>query len=232
MANGSGRLTELTSSELHEKRTQIREVQAAANVLLASTSSPPTVSSNAPAELLCRARTLVDRVLAEAVVDFERLQEHIRALASHALETALPCVSSWSNCTRSSDDGATILASGVGPACTSSSAALTSRGIARQRAGTLGDFSTSPRAPPLSGRIGWSTPKVSAKLTPRSTCSRDTWLTRGGRIFYSATGGTFRRTFWPTPPPQNCGDSSRRCAAAPVVLTGGARNETNEKPNQ
>jgi hypothetical protein len=37
---------------------------------------------------LCRARTLVDRVLAEGVVDFERLQEHIRALASHALETA------------------------------------------------------------------------------------------------------------------------------------------------
>ena len=31
---------------------------------------------------------LVDRVLAEGVVDFERLQEHVRALASHALETA------------------------------------------------------------------------------------------------------------------------------------------------
>jgi hypothetical protein len=40
-----------------------------------------------PAELLCRARTLVDKVLAESVVDFERLQEHVRALASHALET-------------------------------------------------------------------------------------------------------------------------------------------------
>jgi hypothetical protein len=40
------------------------------------------------AELLCRARELVDRVLAEGVINFERLQEHIRALASHALETA------------------------------------------------------------------------------------------------------------------------------------------------
>ena len=41
-----------------------------------------------PAELLCRARALVDRVLEEGEVDFDRLQEHIRALASHALETA------------------------------------------------------------------------------------------------------------------------------------------------
>jgi hypothetical protein len=37
---------------------------------------------------------------------------------------------------RSSDGGATIFARGVGPACTSSSAALTNRGIARQRAST------------------------------------------------------------------------------------------------
>jgi hypothetical protein len=90
MANGSGRLTDLTSSELREKRTQMREAQAAADALLASASSPPTmtVASKAPAELLCCARTLVDRVLAEGVVDFERLQEDIRALASHALETA------------------------------------------------------------------------------------------------------------------------------------------------
>jgi hypothetical protein len=86
MANGRGRLTELTTNELHEKRAQIREVQAAAN----SASSTPTVTitSKAPAELLCRARTLVDRVLEEGVVDFERLPEHVRALASHALETA------------------------------------------------------------------------------------------------------------------------------------------------
>jgi hypothetical protein len=90
MANGTGRLTELTANELREKRSQIREAQAAANVRPASASSTPTVTvaPNAPAELLCRARTLVDRVLAEGVVDFERLQEHVRALASHALKTA------------------------------------------------------------------------------------------------------------------------------------------------
>ena len=86
MANGSGRLTELTASELHEKRAQIREVQAGINAWPISASSSPMMK--APAELLCRARVLADRVLAEGAVDFERLQEHIRALASHALETA------------------------------------------------------------------------------------------------------------------------------------------------
>jgi hypothetical protein len=52
MANGNGRLSELTASELHEKRAQIREAQAAAN----SESSTPavTMASKAPAELLCR----------------------------------------------------------------------------------------------------------------------------------------------------------------------------------
>jgi hypothetical protein len=84
MANGSGRLTDLTANELHEKRAQIREAQAAVN----TPSSIPTAAPKAPAELLCRARTLVDRVLEEGVVDFERLHEHVRALASHALETA------------------------------------------------------------------------------------------------------------------------------------------------
>jgi len=86
MANGSGHLTELTASELHEKRAQIRDAQAAAN----SASFTPTVTipPKAPAELLCRARTLIDRVLSGGVVDFERLHENIRALASHALETA------------------------------------------------------------------------------------------------------------------------------------------------
>src|SRR6266436_9731823 len=90
MANGSGHLTELTASELHEKRAQIREAQAAANAPPDSASCSPTVTiaSKAPAELLCRARTLVDRVLAEGVVDFDRLQKCIRALASSALETA------------------------------------------------------------------------------------------------------------------------------------------------
>src|SRR4029453_3991 len=85
MANGSGRLTELTANELHEKRAQIREAQAAVNASPAC-ASPPKMK--APAELLCRARTLVDRVLAEGGIDFDRLEEHIRALASHALETA------------------------------------------------------------------------------------------------------------------------------------------------
>jgi hypothetical protein len=86
MANGSGHLTELTTSELHEKRAWIRDAQAAAN----SASSTPTVTipPKAPAELLCRARTLIDRVLSGGIVDFERLHENIRALASHALETA------------------------------------------------------------------------------------------------------------------------------------------------
>jgi len=86
MANGSGRLTELTANELHEKRAQIREAQAAVNS--ASSTLTASVAAKAPAELLCRARTLVDRVLEEGAVDFERLYEQIRALASHALETA------------------------------------------------------------------------------------------------------------------------------------------------
>ena len=86
MANKSGRLTELTANELHKKHAQIREAQAAVNASTTCASSSPTMK--APAELLCRARALVDRVLAEGVVDFDRLQEHVRALASHAFETA------------------------------------------------------------------------------------------------------------------------------------------------
>src|SRR5204863_7935408 len=86
MANGSGRLTELTASELHEKRAQIREAQTAENAPPGCASSSSTMK--APAELLCRSRALVDRVLAEGVIDFDRLQEHVRALASQALETA------------------------------------------------------------------------------------------------------------------------------------------------
>jgi hypothetical protein len=86
MANGSGHITDLTENELHVKRTQIRGAQAAAK----SVSSTPTATDppRAPAELLCRARTLVDRVLDEGVVEFERLHENIRDLASCALETA------------------------------------------------------------------------------------------------------------------------------------------------
>lgn len=86
MANGRGRATEITVNELHEKRTQIQAAQAAFNS--ASSTSALTIAVKAPAELLCRARNLVDRVLEAGIVDFERLNEHIRALSSHALETA------------------------------------------------------------------------------------------------------------------------------------------------
>ena len=86
MANGNGRLSELTTKELHEKREQIREIHAIINATPISASCSPTMKP--PAELLCRARALVDRVLEEGAVDFDRLREHIRALASHALETA------------------------------------------------------------------------------------------------------------------------------------------------
>lgn len=91
MANGRGRLTELTANELHGKRAQIRAAQAVSN----RTSSPSTltIATKAPAELLCRARALVDRVLEEGAVDFERLHEHVRALASHAAQTAQLAVS-------------------------------------------------------------------------------------------------------------------------------------------
>ena len=86
MANGRGRLSELTASELHEKGAQIRKAQAAVSVSSNTACSSPTMK--APSELLRRTRALVDKVLAEGTVDFDRLQEHVRALASPALETA------------------------------------------------------------------------------------------------------------------------------------------------
>jgi len=86
MANGSGRISEVTANELHRRRAQIQEIQDIING--SSTSVSCSGTTKAPAELLCRVRTLVDRVLAEGVVDFDRLQKHIRGLASHALETA------------------------------------------------------------------------------------------------------------------------------------------------
>jgi hypothetical protein len=224
MANGSGRLTELTADELHEKRAQIREAQAAAN-----TSSPTptvTIASNVPAELLCHVRTLIDKVLSEGVVDFDRLQENIRVLASHALETAQLAVASNSkNCTRSSDGGAAILARGVGPACTLLSAAPISRDIGRQHASTSDGFSTRSRATALNGKIGSSTAKVCVTSILRSTCSRDTSLISGPRIFYSATGGAFKRTFLRTPPMPSCANSFRKCTAAQVAHIGDAHTE-------
>jgi hypothetical protein len=86
MANGNGRLTDLSANELHEKRAQIGEIET----IISDSPASPCFSgtTNAPAELLCRARKLVDRVLAEGAVNFDRLQEYIRALALHALETA------------------------------------------------------------------------------------------------------------------------------------------------
>src|ERR1051325_10554683 len=84
MANGSGDLSEVTTSELHEKRAQIHEMQT--NGFPGC--GPSSGTTKAPAELLCRARALVDRVLEERVIHFERLQEHIGALASYALQTA------------------------------------------------------------------------------------------------------------------------------------------------
>lgn len=86
IANGNGRLTDVSANELHEKRAQIREAHATINALSANASCSAT--TKAPAELLCRVRTLVDEVLAAGVVNFERLHEHVRALASQALETA------------------------------------------------------------------------------------------------------------------------------------------------
>jgi hypothetical protein len=86
MANGHGRLSDVTVSELHQKRIQIRETQAIINTLPAGESCPSKMK--APEELLCRARDLVDTVLEEGEVDFDRIQKHISALTSRALETA------------------------------------------------------------------------------------------------------------------------------------------------
>jgi len=91
MANGTGRLADVTAKELHEKRAQIQDVQTIINGSPASACSSGT--TDAPAELLCVARALVDRVLAEGMIDFDRLQKHICGLASHALEIAQLAVS-------------------------------------------------------------------------------------------------------------------------------------------
>jgi len=112
------------------------------------------------------------------------------------------------------------LARGVGPDCTSSFVALTSRDIARQCASTSGGCSTSPRAPAPSGKIGWFMLKVSVTSTLRSTYWRDISLISGHPIFYSAIGDDFRKTFLLTLQVRNCGNSSQRKAAAQVAYTG------------
>ena len=210
MANGSGRLTELTASELHEKRAQIREIQATIN---ASPTCAP--SHEVPAELLCRARTLVDRVLAEGVIDFERLQENVRALASHALGTAQLAVcieleqlhallGRWRN-----NLGERRWASLYVVVCGAHQP--------RYREAACQYFGRLLHQPEGSGaeredRLVYG--EGLCDVDPRSTCSRDTSLTSGRRISSSATGGVFRRTFLPTQPAQKSGNSSRRCAVA------------------
>ena len=86
MANGSGRLTELTANELHEKRAQIREAQAAAN----SASSTPTVTIAPRRPPSCCAAhvhssTAFSRKASWISSDFMNTSAR---LASHALETA------------------------------------------------------------------------------------------------------------------------------------------------
>jgi hypothetical protein len=80
MANGSGRLTDVTASELHAKRSQILNAQAAANAL------GEAAASQAPVDLLRYALALVDQVLADDIVDLKRLRDEIRGLASLAVE--------------------------------------------------------------------------------------------------------------------------------------------------
>jgi len=81
--------------------------------------------------------------------------------------------SSSSNCTRFSGGGVRSLARCAGLGFTSSSVAHTSRGIARQRASTSGNFSISRRVTALNEKIGWSTAKVSVTSTPRLIYWRD-----------------------------------------------------------
>jgi len=80
IANGSGPLTDVTSSELREKRAQILDARAAADEL------SKTVASQLPADLLRHVLALVDRALTDGVVDLKRLHHDIRTLASLALE--------------------------------------------------------------------------------------------------------------------------------------------------
>ena len=178
------------------------------------------MASKAPAELLCRARTLVDSVLAEGVVDFERLQEHVRALASHALETAKLAVcieleqlhallGRWRN-----DLGEGRWAGLYVVICGAHQPRY--REAACQYFGQL-----------LHQPEGYGAEREDRLVYGEGLCDvdaaldwRDISLINGLRISSSATGGVFRRTFLPTLPAQKCGNSSRRCAAAPVAHIG------------
>jgi hypothetical protein len=80
LANGSRKLTAAMGSELREKRSEILDAQTAAVALVKQT------VSQAPVELLRHALGLVDRVLADGVVDLKQLRDEIQALASLATE--------------------------------------------------------------------------------------------------------------------------------------------------
>jgi hypothetical protein len=80
IANGSGRLADVTASELQLKRTQIVNAQAAANVLVEA------AASQAPVDLLRHALALVEQVLAAGIVELKGLRDEIRGLASRAVE--------------------------------------------------------------------------------------------------------------------------------------------------
>ena len=206
MANGTGHLTDVTAKELHEKRAQIQDVQAIING--SPTFACSSGTTNAPAELLCRARMLVDRVLAEGLVDFDRLQEHIRGLASQALETAQLAVCIELEklhvlLTRWRDHVAERAWAGMYVVICGAHQARY-REAACQYFGRLFHQAESSAA---ERRTGWFTPKVSVISRPRSTCSRDTSLTSGRRIFCLATGDVFKRIFLLMPPPQRCGNS-------------------------
>ena len=119
MANGTGRLTDVTANELHEKRAQIQE-DTGHYQRLPGRSRPAQERRKRPHELLCRARTLVDRVLEEGV-STSTGSRNTSAPSPHMRSRLRnwPCASSSNNCTRFLHGGATILARNVGPECMS-----------------------------------------------------------------------------------------------------------------
>jgi hypothetical protein len=61
------------------------------------------------------------------------------------------------------------------------------------------------------------------------TCSRDTSLTSGRRIFYSAIGDAFKKTFLLTPPAQKCESYFRKWVVLHVAVADGAHAEIGRK---